>query len=401
MKVAVLGVGGVGQVFAAEMAKADYLDQLLLGDIETNKAEKLAKKLQHQTKADILVKEIDASSVRMMAEAFKNIDAVLHAGLPAFNLKVMEACLQTKTNYIDMACHTTKELKEQLNWDKKYKEAGILGILGLGCDPGFSNIAARYAVDQLDTVDMISIRDGDNSKIDYDGFCSLFSPQIAIQECLAKPNYWTSEKGEATFPASFWNKEKLEFPEPIGLLDAYNVEHEEVVTLGETIGKPKGCKYVEFKYVLNPDFVNTVKAIGYLGLDSNKTIDVKGVNICPRDVVVAMMPKPDELAGKIHGYSCIGAFVKGTKNDRNKEFYVYTIANHDEVYKKTGFQATVWQTGIPPAVAVDLLAEGRLKEKGCIPPELIEPKPFLKRLKERGMNWDIIEKTAPQATKAV
>ncbi|MFC7392266.1 saccharopine dehydrogenase family protein [Scopulibacillus cellulosilyticus] len=399
MKVAVLGVGGVGQVFASEIVKADYLDQLLLGDIVTHSAEKLAEKLRDQTKADIIVKKIDASSLQMMVDAFSDIDVVLHAGLPAFNFNVMKACLKTKTNYIDMASHSMEDLKEQLNWNDEFKESGILGIMGLGCDPGFSNIAARYAVDQLDTVELISIRDGDNSEIDYDGFCSLFSPQIAVEECLAKPNYWTEEKGETTYPAPFWNKEKLEFPEPIGLIDAYNVEHEEVATLGETIGRPKGCKYVEFKYVLDPDFVNTVKAIGYLGLDSDKAVEVKGVKICPKDVVVALMPKPDELAGKIHGYSCIGAFVKGTKDNRIKEIYVYTMANHDEVYQHTGFQATVWQTGIPPAVAVDLMADGSLNEKGCIPPELIEPKPFLKRLRERGMNWEVIEKTAPQVTR--
>ncbi|MBM7646251.1 saccharopine dehydrogenase-like NADP-dependent oxidoreductase [Scopulibacillus daqui] len=395
MKAAVLGVGGVGQVFASEIVKADYLDQLLLGDIITEGAEKLAGKLRRKTKAEIVVKKIDAGKVDEIEEALRDIDVVLHAGLPAFNFNIMEACARTKTNYIDMACASPQGLKEQLQWNGRFKAAGILGIMGLGCDPGFSNIAARYAVDQMDQVDEILIRDGDNSKIDYEGFCSLFSPQTAIEECLAKPNYWTADKGLAFFSKPFANKETFEFPEPIGPLECYSVEHEEATTLGDTIGKAKGCKYVDFKYALAPEFVNTVKAIGYLGLDSDKDINIKGTKVVPKDVVVANMPKPTELAGKVHGYSCIGAVVKGIKEDKKKELFVYTMANHDEIYEKTGYQATVWQTGLPPAVAVDLLAQGKLQAKGCIPPELIDPVPFLTRLKERGMYWDVIEKTSP------
>lgn len=267
--------------------------------------------------------------------------------------------------------------------------------MGLGCDPGFSNIAARYAVDQLDEVDEILIRDADNSVVDYDGFCSFFSPQTAIQECLAKPNYWTADKGEQYLPTPFANKEEFEFPEPIGWMDCYNVEHEEATTLGETIGRAKGCKYVDFKYALHPDFVNTLKVLSYLGLDSDVEIEVKGVKVVPRDVVVTTMPKPADLAGKIHGYSSVGALVKGRKHNKRKEVYVYTMANHDAVFFKTEFQATIWQTGIPPVVAVDMMAEGLLQARGCIPPELIDPLPFLERMKARGMMWDVIEKTAP------
>ncbi|MGW9129170.1 saccharopine dehydrogenase family protein, partial [Paenibacillus chitinolyticus] len=133
----------------------------------------------------------------------------------------------------------------------------------------------------------------------------------------------------------------------------------------------------------------------YLGLDSDEEIEVKGVRVAPRDVVVTSMPKPVDLAGKIHGYSSVGALVKGRKDDKRKEVYVYTIANHDEVFYKTEFQATIWQTGIPPVVAVDMIAEGLLTTTGCIPPELIDPIPFLDKLKARGMAWDVIEKTSP------
>jgi saccharopine dehydrogenase (NAD+, L-lysine-forming) len=395
MRVAIIGVGGVGQVSAAEVVKSTYLKKLVLADIETGPAEELAAELRQETSAEIHVQKVDASDVSNVVPILQDIDVLLHIGLPENNFSLMEACLKTKTNYIDTASCGPKWLLQQLEYDKQFKNAGILGIMGLGCDPGFSNVAARYAVDQLDQVDSILIRDGDNSVVDYDGFCSYFSPQTAIQECLAKPNYWTAEKGEQLFPTPFANKEEFEFPEPIGWLDCYNVEHEEVTTLGETIGKAKGCKYVDFKYALHPDFVNTLQVLSYLGLDSDEEIDVKGVKVAPRDVVVTTMPKPADLAGKIHGYTCVGALVKGTKDNKRKEMYVYTMANHDEIYQKTGFQATVWQTGIPPVVAVDMLAEGLLTMKGCITPELIDPIPFLERLNKRGMEWQVIEKTSP------
>ncbi|GAB7388910.1 saccharopine dehydrogenase NADP-binding domain-containing protein [Bacillaceae bacterium] len=395
LNVAVLGVGGVGQVCAAELVKKNYLNKLILADIVTERAEAFAATLRKQTSAQIIVKKADASDVSSVLSVLHDIDVLLHAGLPDYNLQVMEACLQARTHYIDMASNGPKWLRKQLAWDEKFKSAGILGIMGLGCDPGFSNIAARYAVDQLETVEAILIRDGDNSEVDYDGFCAYFSPQTAIKECLAKPNYWTDQDGEQFYPTPFANKEEFEFPEPIGWMDCYNVEHEEVTTLGETIGRAKGCKYVDFKYALHPDFVNTLKVLRYLGLDSDEEIDVNGVKVAPRDVVVTTMPKPADLAGKIHGYSCVGALVKGTKGNEKVEMFVYTMANHDHVYRQSGFQATVWQTGVPPAVGVDLLAEGLLKMTGCIPPERIDPVPFLERLKARGMEWHVIKKTGP------
>ncbi|MGE5702608.1 MAG: saccharopine dehydrogenase family protein [Clostridia bacterium] len=395
LKVAVLGVGGVGQVCADELVKSEYLDKLVLGDIATGPAESLAEELRGLTTATIEVYQVDASNTESVASILQDIDIVLHAGLPEFNFNVMEACLRTKTSYIDMASVSPAGLKEQLSWDQKFKDAGILGIMGLGCDPGFSNIAARYAVDYMDTVESISIRDGDNSEVDYDGFCTYFSPQTAISECLAKPNFWTAEKGEQFFATPFANKEEFEFPEPIGWMDTYNVEHEEATTLGETIGRAKGCKYVDFKYALHPDFVNTLQVLSYLGLDDDEQINVRGVQVAPRDVVVTTMPKPADLAGKIHGYSCVGAFVKGTKGNQKLEMFVYTMANHDEVFEKTEFQATVWQTGVPPIAAVDLIAEGLLTKTGCIPSELIDPVPFFEHLKRRGMEWNVITKTSP------
>jgi saccharopine dehydrogenase (NAD+, L-lysine-forming) len=401
VKVVVLGVGGVGQVCVAELIKKDYVGTLILADIAIDNAECYAQKVRCNNNKTLLVERVDANQINSVVEVTKNADVLIHAGLPDYNIQVMKACLQTRTHYIDMSSNGPKGLREQLMWDQRFKQAGILAVLGIGCDPGFSNIAARYAVDQLDTVESIMIRDGDNSQADYDGFCAYFSPQTAIKECLAKPNFWTADKGEQFFPGPFLNKEEFEFPEPIGWLDCYNVEHEEVTTLGETIGRKKGCQYVDFKYALHPDFVNTLKVLAYLGLDSDEMIEVSGQKVVPRDVVITTMPKPCDLAGMIHGYSCVGSLVSGTRGDRRKELYVYTMANHDEVFRETGFQATVWQTGVPPVVIVELIANGILRGKtGCIPPELIDPIPFLTILKEIGMDWQVIEKTGPILSKA-
>ncbi|MBL4950781.1 saccharopine dehydrogenase NADP-binding domain-containing protein [Neobacillus sp. YIM B02564] len=391
--VVILGVGGVGQVCASEVVKKEYLTKLVLADISTKAAEKLAQALRKTSSATIEVCQVDASNTKSVASILDDVNVLLHAGIPEFNYSVMQACVETKTHYIDMASDGPDDLLKQLDWGDQFKQAGVLGIMGLGCDPGFSNIAARYAADQLDTVKSITILDGDNSEVDYEGFCAYFSPQTAIQECLAKPNYWTAKGGLQYYPTPFANKDEFEFPDPIGWLDCYVVEHEEAVTLGKSIGK--GCEYVEFRYALHPDFVNTLKVLSYLGLDSKEPINVGGVEVVPRDVVVTTMPKPAELAGKIHGYSCVGAYVKGTKGGQNVELYVYTIANHDEIYEKVGFQATVWQTGVPPVVAVDMIAEGLLTETGCIPPEKIDPVPFLERMQARGMEWYVMKKTSP------
>ncbi len=395
LQVAILGVGAVGQVCAMEVVKAGYLKKLVLADISTKAAEALAQKLATQTSAEIVIKNVNASDVASVAAILGEIDVLIHAGIPQNNFSVMEACIEAKTNYIDMAADSPNWLLKQLEWDEKFKQAGILGIMGLGCDPGFTNIAARYAVDQLDSVKTITILDGDKSDVDYEGFCAFFSPQTAIKECLAKPNYWTKEAGMLFDPKPFTRKDEYEFPEPIGWLDCYRVEHEEVATLGETIGKEKGCELVEFMYALHPDFVNTLKVLSYLGLDEDEPIKVDGNDVIPLNVVVTSMPKPADLAGKIHGYSCIGTAVKGMKDGENIELFVYSMVHHDEVYRKMGSQATVFQTGVPPVVAIDMMAEGLLAMTGCIPPEKIDPVPFLERLDARGMKWYVSKKTSP------
>ncbi len=395
LNVAILGVGAVGQVCATEVVKREYLAHLVLADIYTAGAEAVAKKLAETTAAPITVVQADASSVESVAAILQDVDVVVYAGLPEYNPQVMEACVQTKTNYIDLAADGpgAHQLLEQLACNETFKRAGILGILGMGCDPGFSNVAARYAADQMDTVKTITVLDGDKSTVDYDGFCTYFSPQTAIKECLSLPNYWTPEGGDQYFSEHLPNKELIEFPAPIGWLECYNVEHEEPTTLGPSIGK--GVEYVEFKYAMPQELVATLRTLKYLGIDEEKPVEIGGAQVNPLDVIVKMMPKPADLAGKIRGHSCIGTLVKGTKGDRNVEMFVYSMVTHEEAYEKAGSQATVWQTGIPPIVALDMMAEGLLNTTGCIPPEMIDPVPFLERLRARGMRWDVIQKISP------
>lgn len=395
MNIAIVGAGAVGHVAAMEAIKTTYVKKLVVADISPQAAENLAQKLRGKTTADIVMARVDASDTESVAAILSDIDVLVHAGIPQYNFTVMEACICTKTNYIDMAADSPTWLLKQLEWDDRFKAAGILGIMGLGCDPGFTNIAARYAVDQLDTVKSITVLDGDKSMVDYEGFCAYFSPQTAIKECLAKPNYWSKEEGMQFDAKPFTRQDEYEFPEPIGWLDCYRVEHEEVATLGETIGRAKGCELVEFMYALHPDYVNTLKVLSYLGLDGDEPIKVDGTDVIPLHVVVTSMPKPQDLAGKIHGFSCIGTVVKGMKDGELVELFVYSMVNHDEVYLRMNTQATVFQTGVPPIVAIDMMAEGLLNQTGCIPPEMIDPIPFLARLETRGMKWYVSKKTTP------
>ncbi|MGO0062697.1 saccharopine dehydrogenase family protein [Brevibacillus fluminis] len=391
----ILGIGGVGQVCAREAAKREYVTHLVLADLFPAAAERLAEQLREQTKATIEVVKADASDAASVAAILGAADVCVYAGLPEYNFQVMQACLETGTSYIDLAADGPGSgyQLEQLAWDERFKQAGILGIMGMGCDPGFTNIAARYAADQMDRVTRISVLDGDKSTVDFDGYCAYFSPATAIKECLGNPNYWTPQTGECFDWEPLSNKERIQFPEPVGWLDCYNVEHEEVATLGTSIGK--GCEYVDFKYALSEEFVTMLRVIQKLGLASEEPVEAGGQSVVPLDLVVRAMPKPADLAGKIHGHSCIGTLVHGTKGDRAVEMFVYSLISHDEVYAEHGSQATVWQTGVPPIVAVDMMAEGLLTRTGCIPPEMIDPVPFLERLRARGMRWDVTMKTSP------
>ena len=401
MKTIVLGVGAVGSVAADLLAKTEEFDSVILADIDLEKAQRMEKRISNDKISSM---KVNASNVEEMAKAFKGVDLVLNCVIPRFNFAIMDACLMAKANYADMASDIflSKEKPGEIvkeppvqyqarKYDEAYKKAGIIGMLGMGCDPGASNIFARMGADKLDKVTHILVRDGDNGYVEGYDFAPLWSPETLIEEVLMPAMIY--KDGHYTKLPPFSGKESFKYPDPVGELPVYNVDHEEQETLptyiGEVLGK--GCEYCDFKIALGDEYVEVIQTIGKLGLDSPEKIDVKGQKVAPRDVVSACLPDPALLGDRARGDMAIGTIIKGLKDGKEEGYYIYTSMNHQDCWNKYQHSATAYTVGAPLAIGAVLFAQGKIGLKGVFPPEMLEPKPFVDMLPDFGMNC-IVEK---------
>jgi len=396
MKAMVLGVGAIGSVTADVLAQSDEFDKVVLGARNLEKGKRLQRKISCDK---VSVKKIDASDARSMAKAFKGLDIVLNVVIPRYNFAIMEACEKAKVHYADTAWDIALDKTKPgqiikpappsflyLKKDKAWKRLGLTGMLGIGCDPGLSNLFARMAADRMDRVKQILVRDGDNGYVEGYGFAPLWSPETLIEEVLMPATYYAD--GHYRKYGSFENKEMFDFPDGVGEIPIYNVDHEEQETLptyiGEVLGK--GCDYCDFKIALGDEYVDAIKMIGKLGLSNPNKIDVKGVKVAPRDVVNAALPDPSQLGHLAKGQCAIGVVTKGVKDGKEVGYYIWTSLDHKKTWQKYENSATAWSVGVPLGIAAILFAQGKIAQKGVFPPEMMDPAPFVKMLPKYGMN---------------
>lgn len=396
MKGIVLGVGAVGSVIADVLANSEEFDEVVLADLNIEKAERMKERI---SKDKVSAIRIDASDTKGMAQAFKGADLVLNGVIPRFNFNIMDACLMAKASYADMASDIflSKEKPGEIveeppvqyqarKYDEDYKKAGIIGMLGLGCDPGVVNVFARMGADRMDRVKSLLVRDGDNGSVEGYDFAPMWSPETLIEEVLMPPMIYKDKHYRKVEP--FSGKEEFEFPGPVGKLPIYHVDHEEQETLptyiGEVLGK--GCDYCDFKIHLGDDYVDAIKMMGMIGLDNPEKINVKGVMVAPRDVVTACLPDPATIGDRAKGDLAHGTITTGVKDGKEVGYYIYTSMNHKDCWNKYKHSATAYTVGVPIAIGAILFAQGKITQKGVFPPEMLDPKPFVDMLPKYGMN---------------
>ena len=276
---------------------------------------------------------------------------------------------------------------DQFAMAEQFESAGLLALVGMGVEPGLSDVFARYAADHLfDEIDEIGVRDGSNLSIDGYEFAPTFSIWTTIEECLNPPLIWEKAAGWYTTEC-FSEPETFVFPAGIGPVECVNVEHEEVLLIPRWVD----CNRVTFKYGLGADFIAWLKTFAYLGLDSKEKIRVGQVEVAPRDVLAAVLPNPAELGHLMHGKTCAGTWVKGTYDGQPREVYLYHVADNAETMREYGNQAVVWQTAVNPVVALELLASGAWKGKGVLGPEAFDAVPYLNLLAAYGTHHGMVE----------
>jgi saccharopine dehydrogenase-like NADP-dependent oxidoreductase len=402
MRVLLVGAGGVGTAITRIAARRPFFDHIVVADYDLSRAEAAVTALgEDGTRfSAVRVDAGDREAVTALLVA-EGCDVLLNATDPRFVMPLFEASLEARAHYIDMAMslsypHRERPYEEcgvklgdaQFERAADWEKAGRLALVGMGVEPGLSDVFARYAADELfDTIEEIGVRDGANLTVDGYDFAPSFSIWTTIEECLNPPVVW--EKGRGWFTtAPFSEPEVFDFPEGIGPVECVNVEHEEVLLIPRWVDAGR----VTFKYGLGDDFIETLKTLHKLGLDRTDKVTVPGgAQVSPRDVVAACLPDPATLGDRMHGKTCAGTWVKGTKDGAPREVYLYHVVDNQWSMREYGSQVVVWQTAINPVVALELVASGVWAESGVRGPEALPPVPFLDLLSQYGSPWGLRE----------
>jgi saccharopine dehydrogenase-like NADP-dependent oxidoreductase len=401
MKVLLVGVGGVGEAIAAIAKPRAWMEQIVLADYNLERAKEVQKKFGDDKRFP--VEFIDASKQENIEELARKygVDLIMNAVDPIFNKQIFDAAYNVGVKYLDMAMTLSEPNHDdpfhktgiklgdyQFEKSKDWEQKGLLALVGIGVEPGMADVFARYAQDHLfDEIEEIGIRDGANITIDGYEFAPNFSIWTTIEECLNPPVIWEKDKGWFT-TEPFSEHETFDFPE-IGPIDVVNVEHEEVLLVPRWVK----AKRVTFKYGLGDQFIGVLKTLHMLGLDNKEKINVKGVQVAPRDVVAACLPDPAHLGEKMHGKTCAGTWVKGVKAGQPREVYLYQVADNQRCMEQWGCQAVVAQTAFSAVIAMDLLQHGIWQGVGVLGPEAFEPDPFMDKMEDYGFPYGIKEMT--------
>ncbi len=403
MKVLLIGTGGVGEAIARIASERPWLEQIVLADYNIGRASEVQQKLNDQGRFP--VEFVDAQNQEMIETLARkyHVDLIMNAVDPIYNVPIFEAAYNAGVMYMDMAMTLSQPHPQrpfelpgiklgdyQFARARLWEEKGLLAVVGMGIEPGVSDVFARYAQDHLfDEIDEIGVRDGSNLVIEGYEFAPTFSIWSTIEECLNPPIIWEADKGWRT-TEPFSEVEIFEFPEGIGPLEVVNVEHEEVLLIPRWINAGR----VTFKYALGERFIQVLKTLHMLGLDRKEPINVKGVMVSPRDVVAACLPNPARLGDKMRGKTCAGTWVRGWKDGQPREVYIYQVADNEVCMQRWGCQAVVAQTAFGPVIAWDLLEHGIWRGVGVLGPEAFDAVPFMERMAEYGFPYGIQEKVA-------
>jgi saccharopine dehydrogenase-like NADP-dependent oxidoreductase len=402
MKALVIGAGGVGRAVANIACRRSFISSMVIADRNFARAEEAVARVKDARFSAAEVNAAELEDIRALIRKAKP-DVVINAVDPRFVMPIFLACEIENTNYIDMAMslsrphphypNTETGVKlgdEQFARDWNWGERGIYALVGMGIEPGMSDVFAKYASDYLfSRLDSVTVFDGSNLTVEGFDFAPSFSIWTTIEECLNPPLMWEDGRGWYT-TEPFSDLEVFDFPEGIGPVECVNVEHEEVVLIPQKVD----AKKVAFKYGLGAQFITTLKTIHMLGMDRKDTVDVQGVAVSPRDLLAAALPDPATLGSRMKGKTCAGTLVKGLdKEGKPRAVYMYNVVDNAWSMENYGDQAVVWQTAVNPVIAMELIHKGIWQPDGVNGPEWFDAKPFLDLLEEYDTSWHIREES--------
>jgi saccharopine dehydrogenase (NAD+, L-lysine forming) len=400
MRILLVGAGGVGSAFVAIAARRDFFEHVVVADADVRRAQRAVHAVADPR---FVAARVDASAREGVAGLAREHGCthVLNAVDPRFVMPVFDGAFAAGADYLDMAMSLSRPhpaapysrtgLKlgdEQFAKAHEWERAGRLALVGMGVEPGLSDVFARYAADHLfSRIDELAVRDGADLVVDGYDFAPSFSIWTTIEECLNPPVVWERDRGWFT-TEPFSEAEVFDFPSGIGPVECVNVEHEEVLLMPRWLD----ARRVSFKYGLGTEFIGVLQTLHKLGLDRTEAVRVGDVEVSPRDVVAACLPDPAGLGDRMRGKTCAGVRVTGTGRDgRPRSTYLYHVVDNAWSMREYGHQCVVWQTAVNPVVALELLASGVWAGAGVLGPEAFDAEAFLKTLTAYGSPWGMRE----------
>ena len=387
-KALIIGCGGVASVAIHKCCRnPEVFEHIMIASRTLEKCDALKEKLSGG-KTKISTARIDADSVEELVALIKSFqpDVVLNLALPYQDLSIMEACLQTRVNYVDTANYepvdTAKfEYKWQWAYHDRFKKAGITALLGSGFDPGVTGVFSAYAqkhhFDRIEEIDILDCNGGDHGY----PFATNFNPEINIREVTAPGSYFEDGCFVETPPLSI--KREYDFAE-VGKKDMYLLHHEELESLAKFI---PGVRRIRFFMTFGQSYLTHLKCLENVGMTSIEPIDFEGKKIVPLQFLKAVLPDPASLGPRTVGKTNIGCIFTGVKNGKKKHYYLYNICDHQACYREVGSQAISYTTGVPAMIGAMMLMTGAWRGPGVFNIEQFDPDPFMDALNRWGLPW--------------
>ena len=388
-KVLIIGAGGVSSVAVHKCAQAsDVFSEICLASRTKSKCDAIAAQL----KRPIRTEQVDADNVPELVALINDFkpDVVLNLALPYQDLHVMDACLETGVHYVDSANYEPLdeahfEYSWQWAYQDRFKEKGIMALLGSGFDPGVTNVycayAAKHHLDTIETLDIIDANAADNGH----PFATNFNPEINIREVTAPGKYWTEKTGFIETAPMEYSK-VYDFPAGIGPKKIYLLWHEELESLVPFLRK-KGLREARFWMTFSDNYLKHLEVLQNVGMTGIEPVMYEGREIIPLQFLKKLLPDPATLGPKTVGKTCIGCLIKGTKDGKPRTYYVYNVCDHQECFKEVNSQAVSYTTGVPAMIGAMMVATGTWKGAGVYNMEQFDPDPFMEKLNQYGLPW--------------
>jgi saccharopine dehydrogenase (NAD+, L-lysine forming) len=392
-KVLIVGAGGVGSVVVHKCAQVpEVFSDIMLASRTIARCEKIAADVAELQKRTIQTAQVDADDVGKMRALIRSYrpDLVLNVALPYQDLPIMDACLAEKVDYLDTANYEPRdvakfEYKWQWAYGDRYRDSGMMALLGSGFDPGVTNVFCAYAqkhlFDEIETVDILDCNGGSHGH----AFATNFNPEINIREITQRGRYWEGGQWYETEPLSV----KMEYDFPgVGVRNAYLLYHEELESLVENIS---GLRRIRFWMTFGEEYLTHLRVLQNVGMTRIDPVDYKGTKVVPIEFLKALLPDPSTLGAGYTGKTSIGCEIVGKKAGKARKVFIYNICDHAECWREVRAQAVSYTTGVPAMIGAKMMLTGQWRGNGVFNMEQLDPDPFMQALSQHGLPWEIRE----------